>query len=148
MTPATASAVNQDLADPQWRHRFHESILNDRRFQRGLFANPQEIAGAAEAGNNPEWRQFQEETWKNISLNVEIVQALSSQRLEGDKASLFEFGWAMIKTSVSLIYTVQLCHQLQLTAATDSSAHYHLLTQTCTREDTKLENICIKREGY
>lgn len=148
MTPKIISSVNQDLSDPPWRHRFHESILNDRRFQRGLFADPQDAAETAQAENSPEWLQFQEETWENDSLNVEIVQALSRQRLEGQQARQFEYGWAMIKTAAALIYTIQLCHQLKLTAVTDSAAHSHLLAQTCSREHTQLENICLKREGY
>ncbi len=147
MTPKTISAVNHDLSDPPWRHRFHESIMNDRRFQRGLFAAPQDADESAQTENSPEWLQFQEETWENVTLNVEIVQALSRQRLEGQQARQFEYGWAMIKTAASLIYTVQLCHQFKLTAVTDSAAHSHLLTQTCSREHTKLENICLKREG-
>ncbi len=148
MTPETTSAVNRDLTDPHWRHRFHESILSDRRFQRGLFPDPQDIAEPTQAENRPIWLQFQEESWENKLLDVEIVQALSRKRLEGHQGRQFEYGWAMIKTSASLIYTIQLCHQLKLTAVTDSAAHYHLLAQTCSREDTKLENICLKREGY
>ena len=148
MTPKTVSAVNQDLTDPLWRHRFHESILNDHRFQRGLFSDPQDTAEHAQAENKPEWLQFHEGTWEHVSLNVEIVQALSRQRLEGEKASLFEYGWAMIKTAASLIYTIRLCHQLKMTAVTDSAAHYHLLAQTHSREHSTLDNIYLKREGY
>ncbi len=146
MTPQTTSAVNQDLTDSSWRHRFQDSILNDHRFQRGLFPDPQ--AEIAQAENSPAWLQFHEETWEYEVLNVEIVQALSRKRLQGRQASQFEYGWAMIKTAASLIYTIQLCHQLKLTAVPDSTAHYHLLAQTCRREDTKLENVCLKREGY
>ncbi len=148
MTAKTVSAVNQDLTDPSWRHRFHKSILNDRRFQRGLFPAPQDIAWPTQDENGPEWLQFHQKTWENELLDVEIVQALSRKRLEGQQARQFEYGWAMIKTAASLIYTIQLCHQLKLMAITDSRAHYHLLAQTCRRNYTELENVCLKREGY
>ena len=148
MTAETTSAVNQDLSDPSWRHRFHESILNDHRFQRGLFPDPQDITGPTQSENSPIWLQFQEERWENELLDVEVVQALSRKRLEGQQARQFEYGWAMIKTAASLIYTIKLCHQLKLIAVTDSTAHYHLLAQTCRRDHTELENDCLKREGY
>ena len=37
MAPETVYAVNRDLADAQWRKYFQDFILNDRRFQRGLW---------------------------------------------------------------------------------------------------------------
>ena len=148
MAQKFVSAVNQDLTDLQWRQRFHKSMLNDRRFQRGLFPEAQDIAGSAHDENGPVWLQFQEERWENELLDVEIVQALSRKRLEGHQARQFEYGWAMIKTAASLIYTIQLCHQLKLIAVTDSAAHYHLLVHTCSREHTKLENVHLKPKGY
>ena len=60
----------------------------------------------------------------------------------------FEYGWALLKTAVSLIYTIELCHQLNLPAVTDSSSHYHLLANTCEREQISLINTSIKRAGY
>ncbi|UCH91904.1 MAG: hypothetical protein JSU60_04205 [Nitrospirota bacterium] len=81
-------------------------------------------------------------------FQVERVQTLSRHRLQKQEAVYFEYGWALIKTAVSLIYTIQLCDQLNLVAATDSPSHHRLLTQTCKRDQIELKNICVKREGY
>lgn len=149
MKPETMSAVNRDLADYPWRGLFQASLLNDRRFQRGLFADPQDLnAQPPNAQHDPEWLQFQEMEWADTPFQVETVQTLSRQRLQGKEAAYFEYGWAMIKTSASLIYTIQLCHQLNLGAATDSASHHRLLTQTCERDQIMLKNSCVKREGY
>jgi hypothetical protein len=145
----TVSAVNRDLADHQWRHLFQESLLNDRRFQRGLFADPQDSkTQSPEPQHDPEWLQFREMEWADAPFQVETVQTLSRHRLQGKEATYFEYGWALIKTAASLIYTIQLCHQLSLVAATDSPSHHRLLTQTCKRDQIDLENSYMKREGY
>jgi hypothetical protein len=149
ISPATALAINRDLADPQWRNYFQESILKDHRFQRGLFGEAQQkTTGAIEPAPTAEWLQFSERGWALRSFDVETVQALSRQRLHGEAAPQFEYGWALIKTAASLVYTIQLCHQLQLVAVTDSSAHHQLLMQTCERDQIDLDNSCVKREGY
>jgi hypothetical protein len=147
--PEIVAAVNRDLADNQWRHFFQESLLNDRRFQRGLFADPQDSkTQSPEAQHDPEWYQFQGMEWADTPFQVETVQTLSRHRLQGKEAAYLEYGWAMIKTAVSLIYTIQLCHRLNLVAATDSASHHRLLAQTCAREQIELENSCVKGEGY
>jgi hypothetical protein len=149
MKPETMSAVNRDLVDHPWRGLFQASLLNDRRFQRGLFADPQDSnAQPPNVQHDPEWLQFQGMEWADRPFQVETVQTLSRQRLQGEEAAYFEYGWAMIKTSASLIYTIQLCHQLNLVAVTDSSAHYQLLARTCAREQIDLENSNVNREGY
>ena len=149
MKPETMSAVNRVLADHQWRGLFQESLLNDRRFQRGLFPEPQS-APAESVGTQaePEWLQFHGMEWAEVPFQVETVQAWSRHRLRGEEAVRFEYGWALIKTSVSLIYTIRLCQQLNLLAVTDSAAHYHLLSRTCAREQIPLEHSCVNREGY
>jgi hypothetical protein len=149
MKPETVSAVNRDLADHQWRQLFQESLLNDRRFQRGLFADPQDSkTQQAEAQHDPEWLQLGVKEWADTPFQVETVQTWSRHRLQAEEAANFEYGWALIKTAASLIYTIQLCHQLSLVAATDSASHHRLLTQTCERDQIELENSCVKREGY
>ena len=149
MTPETVSAVNQDLADPQWRGLFQGSLVNDRRFQRGLFAHPTNLpTESLDTQPDPEWLQFQDPGWENKLFDVKMVQDWSRRRLQGEKATRFEYGWALIKTSVSLRYTIQLCHQLNVVAVTDSSSHHHLLNRTCKRERIALTNTCVKREGY
>ncbi len=149
MKPNMVLAVNQDLTDMAWRNHFQDFILNDRRFQRGLFPHPKEgTTQHPESPVTPEWLQFTEKEWADTSFDVEAVRILSHRRLHGKEATQFEYGWALIKTSVSLLYTIELCHQLDLVAATDSSAHHQLLTQTCQRDGVSLENIHVKREGY
>lgn len=149
LSPESVDSVNRDLADPQWRGLFQESLVHDHRFQRGLFANPKE--GRIQPSDSlpePEWLQFNEMGWVESSFEVEIVRTLSRQRLQGEEAARFEYGWALIKTAASLIYTIQLCHQINVHAVTDSSAHHGLLARTCEREGIFLENSHRKREGY
>ena len=149
MKTETMSAVNRDLADHQWRHLFQESLVNDRRFQRGLFADPQDSkTQQADAQHDPEWLQYRGIEWADTPFQVETVQTLSRHRLQGKEAAYFEYGWALIKTAASLTYTIQLCHRLDLVAVTDSASHYHLLAQTCERDKIMLKNSCMKREGY
>jgi hypothetical protein len=149
MKPETVSAVNRDLADHQWRSLFQESLLNDHRFQRGLFADPQDSKmQPPNARHDPEWLQFRGMEWADKSSDVEMVQTLSRHQLQGDEAAYFEYGWALIKTAASLIYTIQLCHQLNLVAATDSASHHRLLAETCERDQIDMENSGVKREGY
>ena len=144
MTPQTIAMVNRDLADPQWRRHFQESLLNNHRFQRGLFADSKdESAAHPEKKNEPEWFQFKERKWMEESFDVKMIQDLSRQRLHGDQAAQFEYGWALIKTAASLIYTIHLCHLHNLVAATDSSTHFQLLKQTCKREGISLRNSCV-----
>ena len=149
LSSETINAVNRDLADVQWRGIFQKSLMNNSRFQRGLFpeaGNPQGEPGKTQP--EPEWVQFYEIEWANTPFQVETVQALSRQRPGGKDTAHFEYAWALVKTAASLFYTIQLCHQLNVSAVTDSSAHYHLLAHTCEREQIPLKNTCVKREGY
>ena len=144
MSTETVDSVNRDLADPHWRKIFQESLLHNHRFQRGLFANPKDkLAGPHGITQGPDWLQFKEREWEASSFDVKLVQTLSRQRLHGKEATQFEYGWALIKTAASLIYTLQLCQQFNFAAATDSSAHYRLLAQTCKREHIAFENVCL-----
>lgn len=149
MAPDTVLAVNRDLADMPWRTHFQEFMLKDGRFQRGLFGDPNsERTGSIHTPSTPEWHQFRDDRWTTRLFDVKTVQGLSRQRLSGEESARFEYGWALIKTSASLIYTIQLCHQHSLAAVTDSAAHHHLLTRICERDRVTLETLCIKREGY
>jgi len=149
MKSETVSAVNRDLGDAQWRRLFQDSLLNDHRFQWGLFADPKaSSAGPAKDHTDPDWLQFRGGEWADTPFQVEAIQALSRQRLHGEKSARFEYGWSLIKTAASLIYTIQLCHQRNLLAVTDSVSHYHLLQRTCERDQMTLEHSCVRREGY
>ena len=149
MSSETSNAVNQDLVDPQWRGLFQKFLLSNWRFQRGLFPEPQKPSGGpVETQAEPEWLQFYGMEWAKAPFQVETVQALSRHRPVGEEIAQFEYGWALIKTAASLTYTIQLCHQLNVSAVTDSSSHYHLLAHTCKRSQIPLINTCVKREGY
>ena len=149
MTHDTILAVNRDLADAQWRNQFQKFLLNDHRFQRGLFAaQKKETHGLMETPSTPEWAPFSDMTWADKPFEVESVQRLSYQHRQGKEAFCFEYGWALIKTSVSLVYTIQLCQQLDVVAVTDSSAHHQLLARACARDSISVENLLVKREDY
>src|SRR5215212_3431509 len=46
LSPYNVAAVNRDLADPIWRGLFHAAMIQDARFQIGLFGAP---SGEAES---------------------------------------------------------------------------------------------------
>ena len=149
MNSEVIAAVNRDLEDPLWRSSFHEAFNSDYRFQRGLIDLSPETASRDSGGSSPSaLAQHTEPEWKTISYTVETVQALSRKRVVGKEEIQFEHGFALIKTSAALIYTIRLCHQYHLDAATDSEAHHALLDRTCTRDGIDLSNHYIKREGY
>ena len=139
MTDTTIAAINHDISDPKWRDIFHRALKNDSRFQRGLFPEDQKPTEPLVAN---------EMEWEKKPFHVEAVQALAQHRQEGTEAIDFEYGWALIKTAASLVYTTQLCQEFDLVAATDSTCHFHLLEQTFKREQIVLTNFCLKREGY
>ena len=145
----TMLAINRDLADATWRKLFQNFLQTDPRFQRGLFPKPKETTSSQKgAAATPQWLQFGGKQWATTSIDVETIQQLSMQRLQKKDAAYFDYGWAMIKTAASLIYTIQLCHTLNLVAVTDSMSHYTLLEQTYHREQMKLKNALVKPERY
>ena len=149
MSAEVMALVDRDLRDPVWRQAFHEAINCDYRFQRGLF----EVSNLRHSRNSdvPDpslCLHFSQSTWMNYPYQVETVQVLSRTSHLREDSSPFEYGFALIKTAASLIYTIKLCQQLNLIAVTDSSRHHRLLTQTCKRDDVDLTNTCVRREGY
>jgi hypothetical protein len=64
----------------------------------------------------------------------------SQQRLAGEQADMFDYGLALLKTSASLVYTVQLADARRLAVATDSQVHFTLLARTAERDGINLEN--------
>ena len=149
MKPETISAVDRDLIDPPWRRLFQEALTTDRRFQRGLFPDHQETTRDQEESTIDFGRNLLGDgTLVDFPFQVGTVQALSRQRPHNDANIRFEYGWALIKTAASLVYSIQLCQENHLLAVTDSAYHYHLLTRTCERDSISLENSYMKREGY
>jgi hypothetical protein len=149
LTPAMTTAVNRDIADPLWRSIFHEALRHDRYFQRGLVAFSQDSQGRSSvAADSAGLSALQEPARKCAPYTVETLQALSRRRIPEDKILEWEYGFGLIKTSAALLYTIQLCRQLNLAAITDSAAHHQLLVRTCQRDLVTLTHHYVKREGY
>jgi hypothetical protein len=149
MSPEVIASVDRDLQDPIWRKSFHEFLMSDHRFQRGLFDDSQiQPVGSCDIRKSPILQEFKNSDWIDKQYRVETVQTLSRKPLVPEDSSRFEYGFALIKTSASLIYSIQLCQQLNLVAVTDSASHHRLLARSCTREHIELTNYWVKREGY
>ncbi|MBX3328542.1 MAG: hypothetical protein KF682_21890, partial [Nitrospira sp.] len=58
---------------------------------------------------------------------------------------LFDYGLALLKTSASLVYTIQLATAEQLAVATDSHAHFTLLTRLIERMGFTIENKLVEQ---
>jgi len=142
-------AVNRDLSNTSWRSFFHEALLSNYRFQRGLFDTSQiPQPGNPASDDHSILTKLSPTDWMETPYDVETVQALSRSAHAPKDGPRFDYGWALIKTSASLVYTIQLCQTLHLTAVTDSSAHYQLLAATCQRDGIDLTNSCLKWERY
>ncbi len=149
MSAELIASVDQDLQDTLWRKSFHEFLVSDYRFQRGLFHDSQIPQGPNyDNRESPFIQAFAKSDWIDRPYRVENVQTLSRKTLTPEDSPQFEYGFALIKTSVSLIYTIQLCQQRNLVAVTDSVSHYRLLGRRCMRERIELANYWVKREGY
>ncbi len=149
MTTESISAVDQDLQDARWRTLFQDALSQDVRFQRGLFPNPKNPGEHTPPTLlQPECARFADPTWAESPFQVESVQTMSRRRLGEEESVGFDYGWALIKTSASLIYTIQLGQSLNLVGVTDSQPHYQLLARTLEREQISLPHSCIEREGY
>lgn len=144
-----SAAVDRDLCDPTWRDLFHHALREDGRFQRGLF--DEGILG--ESGNT---RTDEPSTLNRLRkgglqaecFTVEDLRKLSQRRFTGAQAGRFDYGLALLKTSASLVYTVQLAAAERLAAATDSHAHFTLLARMVERDGITIENYWIERNGY
>ena len=147
--PDLIAAVDQDLADPTWRSIFHEALSDDYRFQRTLFDESDiQKHGSVDSIESSFLSAFRTLDWQDRPFSVESVTALSHKSLPHEDDPVFEYGWALVKASAALTYTMQLCLQLLVAAVTDSVSYHRLLTQSCERKQIVLSNACIKREGY
>ena len=142
MSEEMIEAVDRDLADAKWRSLFHEALINDYRFQRGLFDQSQlRSAIHQEPKIHSLWSTLTGTEWIEHGFQVATIKTLSRSAHTSKDGPTFEYGWALLKTSVSLLYTIQLCHTLDSVAVTDSWAHHQLLTQTCGRDGVDLTNV-------
>lgn len=147
--PDMIAAVDRDLADPAWRSIFHDALSDDYQFQRTLF-DESEIRKRRDDDSVeiPLLSGFRTPDWQTTPFSVELVKTLSRRSRPHQHDPRFEYGWALVKTSAALVYTIQLCRKLHGTAVTDSASHHRLLAQSCYRERIGLSNSCVKREGY
>lgn len=135
----TIEAVNRDLTDQTWRHLFHRALTEDRRFRGGLFGTTAEEALIARLTAEP---------FRTDPMTVADIQRLCDRRTAGNERDRCDYGFALLKTSAALVYTVQLAEEYQLTVATDSPAHGALLNRLAERDGVKLRRWIIERIGY
>jgi len=136
-----AQSIDRDLADPTWRAHFHDALVEDRRFQRGLFdlSHSMVLAGVRVPG--PAALLTLLETRRAVAhASVTHVTSLLDRRLGLEAAYDCEYGLALVKTSAALRYTVRLTRQHGFIAVTDSPRHFALLQITLAREEINLDN--------
>jgi len=143
------SAVDRDLHDHAWRETFHDALLEDRRFQRGLFNLAHGVlVGAALVPGPAALLRLTAESRKHRSFTLDDLKRLSSRRPSPDEAYDYEYAFALVKTAASLRYAARLCASQGLEGVTDSAVHYRLLELTRIRESLPVEHRCIGRQGY
>ena len=143
------AAVDRDLSDQAWRATFHHALLEDRRFQRGLFnLSHGMLIGSSLVPGPAALLRLTEESRKHHPFTVEDLRHLSRQQPSSAEAYHYEYGFALVKTAAALRHVVRLCKVQGLEGVTDSALHYRLLDLTLVREGLPLRHRCINREGY
>jgi hypothetical protein len=142
----TSAAVDRDLTDPVWRALFHKALVENRRFQRGLFDGA-DITGRDKNGaDEPALiTRLKDVSFETTPFSVASIRDLSRRRLTGRDADLFDYGLALLKTSTSLVYTIQLATAQHLAVATDSRAHFTLLARLLERTGVTTANIAVEQ---
>jgi hypothetical protein len=142
----TSDAVDRDLADPIWRALFHQALVENRRFQRGLFDGADIIGHTKDGIDEPVLIvRLKDVSFEATPFTVASIRELSRRRLTGREADLFDYGLALLKTSASLVYTIQLATAGQLAMATDSQAHFALLARFVERTGITIENRSVEQ---
>ncbi|MER3422800.1 MAG: hypothetical protein C4293_05780 [Nitrospiraceae bacterium] len=141
--------INRDLSDAMWRSIFHHALIEDRRFQRGLFdvSHGMRIGGTTVPGPAALLR-LMEKARQHHRYSVQTLQQLSKKEISLEESFEYEYGMALIKTSASVGYTVKLAALHALEAVTDSESHFRLLERTCSRNQITLQNHWVSRENY
>jgi hypothetical protein len=141
----TGIAVDRDLTDSTWRTLFHRALVENRRFQRGLFDGA-DITGRDNDGTAEQTLivRLRDVSFETTPFSVAGIRELSRRRLIGREADLFDYGLALLKTSASLVYTIQLATAGQLAVATDSRAHFTLFNRVVERMGVTIENILVE----
>ncbi len=147
-SPEVKSAVNGDLADDVWRGYFHESFTNDRQFRGSLFDFTHKMRiGSTVVPGPAAFLSLIDQNHEKHLFTVENLQALGLKPLSLTEGYVFEYGFALVKTSAALRYTHSLSRQHQLVSVTDSRAHFRLLNRIYARDGVVLNNQLIKDEG-
>lgn len=146
LNPDACAAVDRDLSDSTWRALFHRALVENRRFQRGLFDGA-DITGHGKDGIvEPALTvRLKDVSFETAPFTVAGIRELSRRRPIGNEADLFDYGLALLKTSASLVYTIQLAIAEQLAVATDSRAHFTLLTRLVERTGATVENQLVEQ---
>ncbi|HET9962991.1 MAG TPA: hypothetical protein VFQ34_11690 [Nitrospiraceae bacterium] len=132
--------VDRALADQGWRSRFHKSLAEDRRFQRGLFDLTHAMRlGSSTVPGPAALLRLLEPTFSTHPYNVDSLRRQSRPGSLED-AYAFEYGLALLKTAAAEYYTVQLSRNQSLVAVTDSLSHYELFDRTLIRESLPIEH--------
>ena len=144
----TCTAVDRDLTDSTWRALFHRALVENRRFQRGLFDGA-DITGHDNDGiaEPALMARLQDVSFETTPFTVARIRELSRRRPIGREADLFDYGLALLKTSASLVYTIQLAMAEQLAVATDSRAHFTLFTRLVERTGVTIENRSVEHSA-
>jgi hypothetical protein len=124
----TGARIDRDLADREWRQIFHSALQYDRVFQRGF-------TGLGVDETAVQWRH---DHWQVCPVSLAEVRQRSCLKLDADLAAAFEYGMMLVKTSAALWYSIQLCQQHTLEAATDSAVYDRLLKRILIRERLQL----------
>lgn len=141
--------IDRDLTDETWRRLFHDSFVEDRRFQRGLF-DPSHgmVIGRTLVPGAAALLRLMDRINASHPYSVERVQQLSQHPNSLEEGYECEYGLALLKTSASLVYTIRLAQLHNLQAVTDSPPHHDLLLRTMIREQIHVPNVLLPRSGY
>ena len=124
--------IDRDLKDREWREIFHFAARHDARFQRGL--------AEAETAFEP-WLP---ERWGHWQVTLADIRQMSRLKLDPERAIALEYGLMLVKTSVSLWHTIQLCQKHTMDAITDSARHDQLLQRTLKRDHMPLPTYLLR----
>jgi hypothetical protein len=148
LDPDLAAAVDQDLSDHAWRAAFHDALLEDRRFQRGLFNLAHGVlVGAVLVPGPAALLGMTAPSRVDRPFTVEDLRRLSRDLPSGEGAYDYEYGFALVKTAASLRRAAVLCADLGLEGATDSPGHYRLFEITRARVELDVTHRCLDRPG-
>jgi len=132
LSPEMDRRIDRDLKDHEWREIFHFAVRNDIRFQRGL-AEP----GAA-------FDPWMPERWTHWRATLADIRQMSCLKLDPERAVSLEYGLMLVKTSVSLWHTIQLCQRHGMDAITDSVRHDQLLQHIIKRDRMPLPTYLLR----